>query len=499
MTTHPGQIEHDLIVSRVLRHARSHAEKEALIAGEARITYGELARRFSSVAQQWRSEGLQSGDIVLLAAESTPSFAYAYLAAHLLGLRVVPIDPSAPPQRIIDIADRIRPKAIYVPKSTNCDELDCRPLIDLEDASRAHTDVSWTEDLPLPSPDDIADIIFTTGTTGAPKGVLLSHANICAAADSINSFIGNSAADREVIPLPLSHSFGLGRLRCVFSTGGTLILVNGFMFTDMIFEAMSVEQATGFSFVPAGAAVLFRQAEDRLGDFSEQLSYVEIGSAPMPLENKQRLMRLLPKTRLCMHYGLTEASRSAFIEFHSDREHLDTIGLPSPGVELRIVDTNNQPAPAGESGELRVRGAHVMQGYWHDKRETGLALRDGWLNTGDVGSKDANGYVRLLGRKKEMINVGGRKVVPLEVENVLNEHSAILECACIGTTDPQGISGEVVRACLVASGNEKPSPRDFAQFLKGKLENYKIPVQYHWVESIPKTSSGKLQRQSLPR
>ena len=161
MTTHPGHDEHDLIVSRVLRHAQSHAEKEALIAGEARITYGELARRFSSVAQEWRSEGLQSGDIVLLAAESTPSFAYAYLAAHLLGLRVVPIDPSAPAQRIIDIADRIRPKAIYVPKSTNCGELDCRPLSDLESASRAHTGVQWTEGNSLPSPDDIADIIFT--------------------------------------------------------------------------------------------------------------------------------------------------------------------------------------------------------------------------------------------------------------------------------------------------------------------------------------------------
>ena len=489
--------DRSLIVSRVFHHAKIRAQADALIAGDIHITYSELARRITAVAVGWQKQGLQRPDIIVLAAESTPTFAYAYLAAHLLGIKVVPEDPAAPARRIADIADRIRPKAIYVTSQFKGGDLACRPLVELEAASLERVDSLVLGSVALPTADAVADILFTTGTTGAAKGVQLSHANISAAADSINAFVGNTENDREVIPLPLSHSFGLGRLRCVLSAGGTLVLVNGFMFPEMIFDAMSTERATGFSFVPAGLAVLLRLTEDRLGEFAQQLSYIEIGSAPMPMEHKHRLIRLLPKTRICMHYGLTEASRSAFIEFHSDREKLDTVGHPAPGVEIRIMDANGQVSVLGETGELCVRGDHVMQSYWQDERETRKAIRDGWLYTGDMGFRDAAGYIRLQGRKTEMINVGGRKVVPLEVENVLNEHSAIAECACVGVPDTGGLSGEAVMAFVVSNGDERPSERELMRFLRDRLEPYKCPVKYAWVDEIPKTSSGKLQRQIL--
>ena len=488
----------DSIVARVFRHAGHAGAREALVCGATRITYAELAERVLSVARCWREEGVQRGDRILLAATTSPGYVFGYFAAHVLGAIAIPVDPAAATARIARIAGQVQPARVYLPSAVERDGLSARAMADVDRMSlerREGTPFDWR----APGANDIADLIFTTGTTGAPKGVVLSHGNIRAAADSINAFVGNSASDREVIPLPLSLSFGLGRLRCVLSAGGCLVLVDGMMFAEPVLEALTTERATGFCFVPSGLALLLRLTGDKLGEFADRLSYIEIGSAPMPREHKTRLMALLPKTRICMHYGLTEGSRSAFIEFHADQDHLDSVGRASPGVEIRIWDPAGRPVPDGDTGEICVRGGHVMQGYWHNEQETAIALRDGWLHTGDIGRKDAGGYVYLVGREKELINVGGRKVIPAEVESVLCEHPAVSECACVAVPDPGGLSEEAVKACLVPSGGERPSPRDFARFLRGRLEPYKFPSVYEWVAEIPKTASGKIQRQLLAR
>lgn len=483
----------DSIIFRIFENAKRFGDKEALIAGQRRVTYEELVRNVMSVAEMWRSDGIKSGDSIMLGATSTPTFVFGYFAAHLLSAKAVLVDPSAPHRRLAFIVEQTNPKAIYLPKPFTSGKFVGETLNRLEDLPSA------IHRFEFPDPDSAADVIFTTGTTGTPKGVVLSHKNLCAAADNINAFVGTSEYDREVLPQPLCHSFGLGRLRCVMSAGGTLVLVNGFINVGGLFQAISDEGATGLCFVPAGLALIFRMTGDQLGKFSDQIKYIEIGSAPMPIEHKLELMRLMPDTRICMHYGLTEASRSAFIEFHADKEYLQSVGRPTPNVEIRIAGPDGEVLAENQTGEIQIRGAHVMHGYWKGDGDAGAVTRDGWLSTGDIGFTDAAGYLHLRGREKEMINVGGRNVVPMEVEAVLAGHQAIAECACIGVADPQGISGEIVKAYLVPGGPERPEMRELDGYIRDKLEPYKRPSMYEWIRSIPKTESGKIQRQLLTR
>ena len=247
----------------------------------------------------------------------------------------------------------------------------------------------------------------------------------------------------------------------------------------------------------AGWAMLSRLTGDKLGEFSAQLRYIEIGSAPMPLEGKKRLMRLFPHTRICMHYGLTEASRSIFIEFHGSKDRLDSIGKPSPNVEIRIVNGEGQELAAGERGTILIRGDHVMARYWNETTQS--HLKGGFLRSGDTGFKAKDGYLYLCGREDDMINVGGRKVYPAEVEDALRQHEFVADCVCVGIPDSNSITGDSIKAFLIPKpGRESlPSFQELSEFLWEKLDSYKIPTDYDWVSSIPKNASGKIERRLM--
>ena len=337
-----------------------------------------------------------------------------------------------------------------------------------------------------------ADLLYTTGTTGRRKGVLLTHENIAQAALNINAFVGTSADDFEVMPLPLAHSFGLGRLRAMATAGNCLHLLPGMRNPAALLKHVLDSKATGLALVPAGFDLLLRMTRDRLGDARGHLRYVEIGSAPMPQETRKKLAELLPVTRLCHHYGLTEASRSAFLEYHADRDHLSSIGRPSPNVEMAIRDDQDRELLDGEHGEIVVRGRTVMRRVLETARLTRSVLRDGWLHTSDCGWRDAGGYYYLAGRQADVVNVGGRKVNPEEVEEVLNAHPAVVESACAGVPDPQGIVGEVLQAYVVV--RREVSDEELIDWLRQRLEEYKVPRIWNRVDRIAKTESGKIQR-----
>ena len=482
------------LVSLLHDRGRDEPDRLAIAAEGTALTWRELSARVRGAATRLAALGVAPGDRVILAASSTPAFVCGYFAVHHLGAIALPVDPRIPSGRLTDIAERTRPRAVFLAREVDVGGREVRDVEELGDAAST----PHPGDPVLRSPEDAADVLFTSGTTGRPKGVILSHRAIAAAARNINAFVGNGRDDREVVPLPLSHSFGLGRLRCQVLAGGALVLVDGFTAAGRLFGAMEEHRATGFSFVPAGLAVLLQTTRDRLGDFADTLRWVEIGSASMPAEHRDRLMRLLPRTRLCMHYGLTEASRSAFVEFHAAGEHRDSLGRPTPGIEIRIVDDHGAPRGPGERGKLVVRGDTLMSGYWEDPELTASTFLDDWLVTGDVGTCDAEGWLRLEGREKDMINVGGREVSPLEIERILEELPAVAECACVGIPDPQGITGHAVKAYLVAADGASPlAPKELAKHLRGRIEPYKLPAAFVWIDSIPKTGNGKVQRAKL--
>lgn len=433
------------IEQQIELNAQRIPDKVALISGETKVTYSELWEHCCEVAQSLQGDAtFFKGKRILLSAAGNIDFVYQYFGTHIAGGICVPIDPDTKPAR------------------------------------REYIEHVISEGIPSL---EMADVLFTTGTTGAPKGVVLTHQNLAAVARNISEYIGNTEDDIELLALPVSHSFGLGRLRCVLSKGGTIVLLGSFANVKRFFIAMETNHVTGFGMVPASWQFLKRMSRDKIRNYADQLHYIEIGSSFMPIEEKQLLNEWLPTTRICMHYGLTEASRSAFMDFHEYTNNLSSIGKPAPNTDIQIID-----------GEICVKGEHVTHSYWNESPERiAQDFHGDYFRTGDSGWKDENGDIYLKGRIKEMINVGGEKVSPMEVEDCLNAIPQIQESACCALHDD--VMGEVVEAFVVEK--EPISDKEIMDVIRPQLENYKWPKKIVRIDAIPKTSSGKIQRLQL--
>ena len=478
------------IEEQIFDQVQNIPDKVALISGDTEITYSQLWDYCLCAAEKLKQDyHLKKGDRVILSAAGNIEFVYAYFGVHIAGGICVPIDPDTNQTRFEYIEKSTTPVCVMgllhnVKKETI-------PFTDVVNGTSKATYI-------VPEQSQVADILFTTGTTGAPKGVALSYNNLSAAARNINAFIGNTSSDVELLALPVSHSFGLGRLRCSLSKGATVVMLGTFANVKKFFKEMARCQVTMFAMVPASWGFIKKMSGKYIGKFADQLKFIEIGSSFMPVEDKELLMSLLPKTRICMHYGSTEASRSAFMEFHTYKDNLLSIGKASPNVEIKIFTSQGTPAALGEEGEVCVKGEHVTCSYWNETLERFASdFYDGYFRTGDCGTMDAEGNIYLKSRIKEMINVGGKKVSPMEVEDILNTIPGIKESACIGIPDPGIVLGEVVKAFIVADDNL--SDEEIMQQLRPQLEVYKLPVEIERINAIPKTGSGKIQRLSLKK
>ena len=478
------------IEEQIFDHVQNTPDKVALISGDTEITYSQLLDYCLCAAEKLKQDyHLKKGDRVILSAAGNIEFVYAYFGVHIAGGICVPIDPDTNQTRFEYIEKSTTPVCVMgllhnVKKET----------IPFTDVVNGTSKASYV----TPEQSQVADILFTTGTTGAPKGVALSYNNLSAAARNINDFIGNTSSDVELLALPVSHSFGLGRLRCSLSKGATVVMLGTFANVKKFFKEMARCQVTMFAMVPASWGFIKKMSGKYIGKFADQLKFIEIGSSFMPVEDKELLMSLLPNTRICMHYGSTEASRSAFMEFHTYKDNLLSIGKASPNVEIKIFTSQGTPAALGEEGEVCVKGEHVTCSYWNETPERFASdFYDGYFRTGDCGTMDAEGNIYLKSRIKEMINVGGKKVSPMEVEDILNTIPGIKESACIGIPDPGIVLGEVVKAFIVADDNL--SDEEIMQQLRPQLEVYKLPVEIERINAIPKTGSGKIQRLSLKK
>lgn len=476
------------IEEQIFKNVQLTPDKVALISGETEVSYLQLWDScLKAAANLIENYNLKKGDRVILSAAGNIEFVYVYFGVHLAGGVCVPIDPDTNQNRFDYIEKSTTPVCVIgLLHNVN------RSTVQFSDVIKNDTKAEFT----LPDRSQIADILFTTGTTGAPKGVALSYANLSAAANNINTFIQNSKDDIELIALPVSHSFGLGRLRCSLSKGATVVMLGTFANVKKFFGEIKRCNVTMFAMVPASWGFIKKMSGKYIGKFADQLKFIEIGSSFMPIEEKQLLMDLLPNTRICMHYGSTEASRSAFMEFHTYKDNLLSAGHASPNCEIKIFSPEGKPLPLGEEGEVCVMGEHVSSSYWNESPERFASdFYDGYFRTGDCATMDADGNIYLKSRIKEMINVGGKKVSPMEVEDILNAIPGVHESACIGIPDPGVVLGEVVKAFVVA--DEGLTNEEIMEQLRPQLEVYKLPVTIERINLIPKTTSGKIQRLSL--
>ena len=476
---------YELVYKRILENAVGSPDKAALIRpGGETLKYGQLRRHVAGARNHLIRLGVRSGEYVILSAARSFCFIYAYLATHSLGAVAVPLDPQTPAMRLKYISDLLSPKVGFWVSGDH-------ELTDIAVFEKLEDD-GFVEDIPVDR-NMTADVMFTSGTTAIPKGVCLSHDNLAYAVNNINMFVGNGSDDVEINPMPLSHSFGLARLRCTLYTGATQVLIDGVMRHSVLFKAMDEYNVTGIGMVGSAWTFLKRLSGDAIGRFKDQLRYMELGSAAISAEEKVHLAALLPKTRVCMHYGLTEASRAVFHELHDPPDTLSTVGLPAPLVEVKICSENGEDLPDGEIGEICVKGGMVTKGYLNADNET--AFWGDFFRTGDLGCKRSDGRIVLTGRLKEVINVGGKKVSLVEVDQALVGLPGIAEAACIGISDV--MFGEVVSAFVVSSGGEPYAVGKVQELLFGVLESHQMPCHLIYIDEIPKTVSGKVLRSQL--
>ncbi|MBP3499782.1 MAG: acyl--CoA ligase [Akkermansia sp.] len=474
------------IVAAIAHHAQETPDVAAVHVGKESLTYAELWRGILCAAGNL--EDIAPGQVIILSAEKSSAFICHYFAAHLLSIGCVLADPKVAEGTLEAVSESLPVRCYYTSK-------ECAVCVPVRQYGMAAA--SPIQEYSFPPADAVADYMFTTGTTGSSKCVPLTHANLFASASNINTFIGNNSSDHELIALPLCHSFGLGRLRCSLLAGGTCTIIPNFANERKLLKLIGAGEITGFSMVPAAWQYIRHLCASRFVEAARpHLRFIEIGSAALPMQDKLFLEESLPDTKICMHYGLTEASRSAFIEFHASREKLSTCGKASPGVEISIYTADGHPASTGEVGEICVKGNHVTAGYLNVDKEQ--CFYGDYFRTGDMGHFDPEGYLHLQGRIKELINVGGKKVSPDEVEHILNQISGVRESACIAETDPEGILGEVVKAYIVKNEEVELTVSEIQQHVKAHLEPHKVPriIEFR-TAPIPRTESGKIQRQKL--
>jgi long-chain acyl-CoA synthetase len=510
-----------LIHHQLIESAQRFPTKSAIICDGKTLTYEELMGRITTLSSALSDYGLRKRDRVLILLSDKTDFLVACYAVIARGSIAVTLLEGSALQSIEQIAGSCSPQVLLTSRKDLVeypflrDRLPCGFLLidDMPDlthkqyhpsnvSSKGGLGQSKNDALESSEieEDDGALILFTSGTSGKKKGVLLSHKNLVQTTLNINEFMKIDSNIREFVAIPLAHSFGFGRSRCVLFAGGTLVLNNGMLNPVALVQSVLEHQCNAISSVPSGFAMFMGRLEAILQRIGPQIRFIELGSSPMPLDHKLKLLEIFPNARVCMHYGLTEASRSTFIEFRTEQRKLHTVGRPSPHVSIAIENEEGRKLGSMQTGEILVQGDHVALRYWENEElNVQRYTSDGWFKTGDYGYLDEEGYLSLLGRKDEMINMGGVKISPLEVEEKIREAYPGWEICVVGVPDPAGIVGEIPVLCYISKDGRTITPSDLSQVLKTRLDRMKIPRIVYRIENLPKSENAKVLRRELRR
>jgi long-chain acyl-CoA synthetase len=461
------------------------------------VTYHALNAASNRAADSLRTLGVHRGDRVALFLPNSPDFVVWYFGVLKLGAIAVSLNPQLKHDEVgfvladsgaaavVTSSDLITdvPRSSPVRHRVLVDDVaiaGCVNATALLDEADAHFDaVALTAD-------DPAAILYTSGTTGVPKGVVLSHGNVMSNADTSARLCGVRADDGLLLFVPLTHCFGQNAiLNCGVRAGAAIVLLRRFVLKEVL-AAIAAGHVTKFYGVPAVYIRLL--AADLSGYDLRKVPYFFSAAANLPIQVAQRWAARFGRT-IAQGYGLTETSPFAsYTRDHGCR--LGSVGTPIDGVEIRVVDALGRDVPVGDPGEIVIRGPNVMLGYWNRTEETTHALRDGWFHSGDVGRFDGDRNLYVVDRLKDLVNTAGFKVYPAEVENVLYRHAAIAEVAVYGVPDP--VNGEQVRAAVVLRAGHAAVEDEIIAFCRARMAAYKVPQKVTFHAALPRNGTGKI-------
>ncbi|MFJ7932803.1 fatty acid--CoA ligase family protein [Sporosarcina sp. NPDC096371] len=509
------------LVSRVYETAMTQPDKIAYHFMGQETSYAEFDESVSKFASALQSLGIEQGDNVAFLLGNTPHFLISLYATMRIGATAVPINPIYTPDEISYILHNSDAKAVialdlllpFVEQAAGafptvqhyviCETVPETPvkMAALPEAvkMKVHSFAQlMSGGKPRVKPvamdeSETAVILYTSGTTGQPKGAMLTHGNLYSNARDVADYLGYSESDRIVATLPVFHVFALTVVvNAPLVKGATILLVPRFSPAD-VFQIVKERQATIFAAVPTMYNFLYQHPDSDPTDFKSIRTAIS-GGASLPVALLHNFEEKFD-VRISEGYGLSEASPVTCFN-PLDRDRIPgSIGTNIVNVENKVVNELGDEVPDGEVGELIVRGPNVMKGYYKMPEETEAAIRDGWLYTGDMAKRDENGYFYIVDRKKDLVIVGGYNVYPREVEEVLFTHPDIIEAAVVGLPDPD--FGEAVHAFVVLKEASLATATSITAYCTERLAKYKVPKCIEFLDELPKNTTGKILRRSL--
>ncbi|HOJ14318.1 MAG TPA: AMP-binding protein [Deltaproteobacteria bacterium] len=510
-----------MLVQHFLEHsARRLPDKTALVFGNERLTYGALNALANRFAHALMEAGLLRGERVAVFLDNSIETVISIFGTLKAGGVFSVLSPTMKERKLSYILNHLDASFLVTHASkmnqaapASADAASLRAVITSGGGGVSpHTPVSildWDgfirgkpdHEPSCPSIDiDLATIIYTSGTTADPKGIMMTHLNMTHVSSSIISYLQNDEADVIMDVLPLSFDYGLYQALMSLRIGGTLVLERSFSFPYAIVERMAGERVTGFPGVPTVFAMLLR-LESFNGRILPHLRYITNTGAPLPVRHIQLLRERFPNVALYSMYGLTECKRVSYLPPSEIDRRPESVGIPIPNTEVFIVDEHGNRVEQGMVGELVVRGAHVMKGYWKDPEETAKRLRPGLLPdekvlfTGDLFRMDEDGFLYFIARKDDLIKTRGERVSPREVENAIHEIPGVVEAAVIAV--PDEILGSAIKAFVVVESPAGLTERDVIAHCAKTLETFMVPKYVEFVSDLPRTSSGKVDKKAL--
>lgn len=478
------------IVEKLARHAKEQGNKVCIIDCEGKTTYKQLYQMVLGTAKELEGYGNRGGDAIVIQTTQTASFVAKVLAIHLLGARNVPIEKNCPEDRALELIQITKAKVYFCERKLAADAKWLS--IDEKFVSEETEDV-----YPFPKADEIGDILFTTGTTGKSKGVMISHGAIAATAEHLIQCCESDEKDIVLVPTPLNHASALRRTYAAIAAGGTVVLSDGVANLKQFFSYLSDEKVTGLHLMPAMLSYILTLSGDKLKEYQNQIRFVELGSAPLLEEAGTRLFELLPESKAVFSYGSTESGCTSAYDMRQEGRIPFCIGKPNRYAKFEFADEEGKPMQATREnpGYIVTAGKMNMSGYYGEPELTGQVLKDGKIYSSDMGYQDEKGYIYLLGRKGDIINMGGIKISAFEIEKTALLWDEIKECACVSKPDEH--FGEIPKLFVVLKHKDKFRKTEFEQFLKEKLERSRIPKEIDVISELPKTFNGKVKKKGL--
>jgi amino acid adenylation domain-containing protein len=511
-----------LVESFLEKSAERFPEKTAIVCGGTRLSYREVEERANRLAHSLIAQGVERWDRVAVYLDNSVEAVVSVFAILKAGAVFLVVNPTTKVDKLTYILDNCRAKGLIMPDSkframqeglahathlqriwlagsTQGEEFPpSGRLIALDPVLEGSNETAEP-----PSKKcidiDLAALIYTSGSTGRPKGVMLTHLNIISAATSITTYLENTPDDIIINLLPLSFDYGLYQVLMAFKVGGTIVLERSFTYPHTVIETIIREKVTGLPIVPTISAVLLQL--DLSPYQFPALRYISNTAAALPTHHIVRLRELFPHVRIYSMYGLTECKRVSYLPPDQIDIRPTSVGRGMPNEEVYIVDEKGQRVPPNVIGELVVRGANVMKGYWELPEETDKKLKPGLfpnekvLYTGDLFRMDEEGYLYFFGRKDDIIKTRGEKVSPKEVEDALYSLPGIAEAAVIGV--PDEVLGQAIRAVVTLREGAQLTENDVLRHCAERLENFMVPKSVIFMAALPKTGSGKINKRVI--